>query len=200
MEQSLQKKLVLVSIASLYILIIIIFAFTNHLDPYNTIIRLFALLGYLSMVITAMMTPFAVELYKLFKKSFIKMHHFFAICGIILITLHPVIFAINTLNPFAFIPVINDWVLFWELAGRPALILIYIAVIAGILRKKIANTWRLFHALIYVALFFGLVHGILIGTSFQNIGIMIIYIALFCLVIFALIYKRTKNYQRKKKK
>ena len=200
MEQSLQKKLVLASIGCLYVLISIIFAFTNHVDPYNTIIRLFALLGYLSMVITAMMTPFAVELYKLFKKSFIKIHHFFAILGLILISLHPVIFAINTLNPFAFIPVVDDWVLFWELAGRPALILIYIAVIAGILRKKIAKSWKIFHVLVYIALFFGLVHGILIGTSFQNIGIMIIYISLFCLVVLSFVYKRFRNFQRKKKK
>ena len=38
MEQSLQIKLVLASIGSIYVLISLIFAFTNHVDPYNTII------------------------------------------------------------------------------------------------------------------------------------------------------------------
>jgi len=199
MEQTLKKKLVLCGIGLSFALIIIIFLFTNYLDPFNSIIRLFALLGYLSMAIAAIMTPFAVELYKLFKKSFIKMHHFFAISGIILITLHPVFFAIYRLDPSVFIPVFNDWVLFWELAGRPALILIYIGMIAAILRKKIAKSWKILHALLYIALFFGLIHGLLIGNSFQNIGIIIIYVSLFALVVFSFLYKRVKNYQRKKK-
>jgi DMSO/TMAO reductase YedYZ heme-binding membrane subunit len=168
-------------------------------DVFDSIIRLCALLGYVSMVTAAIMTPFAVQLYQLFKKNFIKMHHAFALSGLILITLHPVIFAITVLNILVFVPVIDDWVLFWELAGRPALILIYIGVIAGFLRNKVKKYWKMIHALLYIALFFGLVHGTLIGTSFQNILIIILYYTLFIMVILGFSYKRYQVYQRKKK-
>lgn len=194
-----KKKLILGSIIALYALIIVVFFLTPQSNAFSTSWRLFALLGMVSMSISAMMTPFAIELYKIFGKSFVKLHHIFAILGVILITLHPVIFAVYVMNPLVFIPVVNDWVAFWELAGRPALILIYIGVVAGILRKTFNNQWKKVHALLYVALFFGIVHGTLIGTSFQNPIILITFYGLFIGVILAFAIKRYKTYQRKQK-
>ena len=63
------------------------------------------------------------------------------------------------MNIAVFVPVFYPFYDFWLLAGRPALILIYIAVAAGILRKKIPKYWKQIHFLNYVALFFGLIHG-----------------------------------------
>jgi len=199
MNDSTKRNIVICLICLTYILTIIGFLLMPSADVFDSIIRLCALLGYVSMVTAAIMTPFAVQLYKLFKKNFIKMHHAFALSGLILITLHPVIFAFTVLNILVFIPVIDDWVLFWELAGRPALILIYIGVIAGFLRNKIKKYWKMIHALLYIALFFGLVHGTLIGTSFQNILIIIVFYTLFIMVILGFSYKRYQVYKRKKK-
>lgn len=200
MNESNKGKLVIFLILLTYVLTFIGFLLLPSADIVDSIIRLCALLGYVSMTIAAIMTPFAVQLYKIFKKNFIKMHHAFALSGLILITLHPVIFSISVLNIMVFVPVIDDWILFWELAGRPALILIYIAVVAGFLRNRIKKYWKTIHALLYIALFFGLVHGTLIGTSFQNALILFLFYSLFIILICAFIYKRYQVYKRKKKK
>ena len=197
MEKKNQARIILASIISLYMLVIILFFTQPPQTPFELVIRLCAILGFVSMAIAAIMTSYMVKLYKIFGKPFIKIHHLFAILGLILATIHPIAFAISVLNPLVFIPVVNDWVLFWELAGRPALIIIYISVLAGIFRKKLKNSWKIIHSLLYIALFFGLIHGTLIGTSFNSIGIVIIFYALFILVVLSFLYKRYQNFKRK---
>lgn len=200
MKTEAKKLAIKFSIASLYILVIIIFISIPYSNAFSSMISLFALLGYVSMSIAALMTPFAAELYKILGKPFIKTHHIFAISGLILITLHPVSLAIYTANPFVFLPKFDSWIVFWELAGRPALILIYIGATAGALRNIYKNSWKKFHNLLYVALFFGLIHGTLIGSSFRNIFVTVIFHLLFLSVMIAFIYKRRQNYKRRKKK
>jgi predicted ferric reductase len=125
----------------------------------------------------------------------------FSVIGLILVTVHPLAFAIVTNAPEAFIPKFDSWIVFWNLAGRPALYLIYISVIAVLIRKKISqNIWRILHGLNYVALVFGYFHGVLIGTDFQNLGIMITFTAMFVISMEVLIYRRYQKYIFNQKK
>jgi DMSO/TMAO reductase YedYZ heme-binding membrane subunit len=80
-------------------------------------------------------------------------------------------------------------------AGRPAFIILYIALFAAILRAKAPKYWRPFHALIYIVLLFGIVHANLIGDSFENLGIVIIFDALFSAAIAGFVLKRYRNHQ-----
>jgi len=138
--------------------------------------RLFALLGLVALFVSSILTPFAKELYQIYKKPFIKIHHGSAIFGLVAITLHPIIFAIDKAiseSNFVeglkvFLPKFDTAYNFWSLAGRPALILIYVALIGALLRKAFKSGWRYMHALNYVALIFGVVHGIIIGEDFYN--------------------------------
>lgn len=162
-------------ISALYVSIITLFAVTPIDDAFQFFIRLCALLGLASMFIATMLTPFAKMVYQSWNKSAIKIHHYFTIAGLILITLHPVIFAIEKMieadfltGIAVFLPDFSSWYKFWLLAGRPALIFIYIALGAALLRKKIVDWWRPIHILNYIALIFGVVHGIMIGTDFEN--------------------------------
>ncbi|UCC19173.1 MAG: hypothetical protein JSV62_13890 [Promethearchaeota archaeon] len=191
--------IIIASALSLYILILVFFLLTPFLDGFDFIIRFGAIFGFTSMFITTMMTPFAVQLYKIFGKPFIKVHHLFSIAGLVLITLHPVAFAIMRLDIAVFLPDFTSWYGFWSLGGRLALILIYIAVLGALLRKKIQKNWRIIHVLNYVALFLAYVHGVLIGTDFQNLGILIIFTIMIILSFSVLIYKRYLNFKRKKK-
>ena len=192
--------LLIASTLSLYVLILVFFLLTPFSDGFNFIIRFGALFGFTSMFIATMMTPFAVQLYKIFGKPFIKIHHIYSITGLILITLHPVAFAIFRLDITVFLPDFNSWYGFWSLGGRLALILIYIAVIGAILRKKITKNWRIIHTLNYVALFLVYIHGVLIGSDFQNIGILITFTIMITLSFGVLIFKRYLTYKRKKQK
>ena len=78
-----------------------------------------------------------------------------------------------------------------------ALILIYIAVLGALLRKKMTKNWRIIHALNYVALFLAYVHGVLIGSDFQNIGILTIFTIMIILSFGVLFFKRYLVYKRK---
>ncbi|MFW9987956.1 MAG: hypothetical protein ACFFC3_04815 [Candidatus Odinarchaeota archaeon] len=190
---------IIASILALYIVVFILFLLTPFSDVYNFFIRFGAIFGFLSMFIATMMTPFAVQLYKIFGKPFIKIHHIYSITGLILITLHPVAFAIFRSDISVFLPDFTSWYGFWSLGGRLALILIYIAVLGALLRKKLIKNWRLIHALNYIALFLAYVHGVLIGTDFQNAVILIIFTIMIILSFGILIFKRYLSFKRKKK-
>jgi len=197
----LKKEAIIIIAAtlSLYILVLVFFFLTPFSDAFNFVIRFGALFGFTSMFVATMMTPFAVQLYKIFGKPFIKMHHIYSIAGLVLITLHPVAFAIFKLDITIFLPDFSSWYGFWSLGGRLALLLIYIAVIGALLRKKFMKNWRYLHALNYVALFLAYIHGILIGSDFQNLGILIIFTIMIILSFSVLIFKRYLSFKRKKK-
>ena len=194
-----EPLILFLSVLGLYILIIILFLQIEITSFLSFLIRLCALLGLTSMAISTIMTPFMLQLYKIFGKPFIKIHHVTSITAIVLSSIHPISFAIQVSNIGIFIPVFYPWYDFWLLAGRPALILIYIALVSVLLKKKIPNAWRSLHGLNYVALLFGYVHGILIGTDFQTISILIIFTILIILSFGALVYKRIQSQKRKKK-
>ncbi|TFG01325.1 MAG: hypothetical protein EU539_14175, partial [Promethearchaeota archaeon] len=178
------------SIVVLYIVITVLFLLTPAKDSYDFIIRIAALLGLTSMIIATMMTPFMVQLYKYFGQKFIKVHHLFSVLGLILATIHPVAFALYVMNIAVFVPVFYPFYDFWLLAGRPALIIIYVAVLAAIFRKKVPKYWKQIHFLNYVAILFGYVHGILIGTDFKNLAILVIFTIMTIAVFCGLIYRR----------
>lgn len=71
-----------------------------------------------------------------------------------------------------------------------------------LLRRKAVAYWRPFHALMYLALFFAVIHGNLAGYDFQNVYLLAIYDGLFVAVIVAFVLKRFQFYkikaQRKK--
>ncbi len=183
-------------IIALYAWVTILF-FAKPLDPKDYFIQLSVLIGFTSLFLAAVITPFMKQVYQMFGTSFIKIHHIFSIIGIVLITVHPISIAIIYTAPDAFIPKFDSWIVFWQLAGRPALYLIYIAVAAVLLRKYLpAKAWRFLHGLNYVALVFGYFHGLLIGDDFKNQWVMITFTAMLVILFEVLIYKRYLTYKR----
>ena len=165
----------------------------------NFFIRLFALWGYLCLAIATIMAPFLKEIKQFFGTTFIKMHHIFAFAGLCLITLHPIFIAIYASTVNVFIPSFSSWYDFWALAGRPALIILYIALVAILFRKKI-KPWRIIHALMYLMLFLGFIHAILSGTDFAGKTILIIYSVVFAGIIASFTVKRLQLYKNLTKK
>ena len=182
-----------------FFLVTILAPLTYYSDQLDLAVRLCALYGFVALAFATAMTPFLKEIMQAFGRPFIRIHHILAIFGIIFATLHPVFFAISQSNLAVFIPRFDTWQIFWELAGRPALYIVYIATIAALLRTMIGRYWRYFHWLMYIVLFFVIVHGNLIGKDFQNFGTLIILNALFIVAISAFFLKRYQTYQRKKR-
>lgn len=191
--------LFLFGILLLYILVTVLAFFTVYVDPLDFAIRLCALYGFMALAIASAMTPFLKEITLSFGRPFIRIHHLFAVFGLVFATLHPVFFAIQRMDLAVFIPRFDDWYTFWSLAGRPALYIIYIATIVAFLRMMIPKYWRYFHMLMYLILIFVIVHANLIGTDFQNLGILIIMNILFIIAFAAFFIKRYQTYQRKQR-
>jgi sulfoxide reductase heme-binding subunit YedZ len=191
--------IILVIIVAMLAITTIIYALTPSNTVYNWLIRLFGLYGFIFLSLASIMSPFLTVLYKIFGKPFLKLHHFCAIAGLALITLHPILLAIERNSFLVFLPNFDSVLMFWTLAGRPSLILIYIALI-GVLFKKKLKYWRGTHALMYIALLMGYVHGVLIGTDFQNPVIVVLFSILFGLTVVAMVWRRYQLFMQSKKK
>jgi DMSO/TMAO reductase YedYZ heme-binding membrane subunit len=172
----------------------------SYFDPLDLAIRLFALNGFIALSVAAMMSPFLKEITLFLKKPFIKIHHYFAAVGLLLVTLHPVAAVIQSLNPSLFLPDLDSPYLFLFYGGSVALIAVYVAFGAVLLRKKFVAYWRPFHALMYLALFFGVVHANLAGVDLENDFLMVIYDALFLAVVAAFVLKRWQFYRIRTKR
>lgn len=195
---SLQKELAFFGVILLFGLAVSIAAYTvNSSNPWNLAVRLFALNGFIALSIATIMAAFLKEITLFFKKPFTRIHHYFAAAGLVLITLHPIALAIRFLNPAVFVPNLNSIYDFLYFGGRPALILIFVAFVAVLLRRKMVRYWRWFHALMYVALFLGVVHADLSGTDFENPAILVVFNGLFVASVAAFALKRWQFYRLK---
>jgi predicted ferric reductase len=154
-------------------------------------IRVTGLIGFASLFVSVIMSNFFEE-YKEKNKKNLFSHHLFSIIGIVLITLHPVILAINKADIGVFLPKFDSWNVFWELGGRPSLILLYVGFVSGFLFKIYKRSWRALHMIVYISLFFGLIHAYLLGTDFKNPYITFIFVLLFLIMVYVLIDKRLK--------
>jgi DMSO/TMAO reductase YedYZ heme-binding membrane subunit len=163
----------------------------NYEDIAQFGIRVTGLIGFASLFVSIIMSNFFEEYREKNKKNLLS-HHLFSIIGIVLITIHPIIFALNKSDIGVFLPKFDSWEVFWELAGRPALILLYIGFVSGILYKVYKRSWKALHMITYIALFFGLIHAFLLGTDFQNPYIAFIFVILFLIMVYVLIDKRLK--------
>jgi DMSO/TMAO reductase YedYZ heme-binding membrane subunit len=161
--------------------------------PLTNGIRFAGLAGFVLLAVAAAMTPFSRDIYRTCGKSFLVFHHAFAISGLILITLHPVFLAIRVMNPAVFLPVFSPFSNFLVLAGRPSLILIYVALAGILLRRAIPAYWRVVHGLVWVALILGIIHANLIGIDFANPVIFVIFNGLAIFAAGALVLKRMQR-------
>lgn len=179
-------------------LAISLYAFSTYQsDPLTLTVRLLALNGYIAVSIAAIMTPFLKEITLFFKKPFTKVHHYFAVTGLALLTLHPITVVVLTLYPSILLPNLTSLYLFFLYGGSIALILVYVAFVAVLLRKRMVRHWRVFHALMYAALFFGVVHANLLGSDLQSIVLKVVYDGLFAAALVAFGLKRWQFYQLK---
>ncbi len=195
-----RKDLLFLTLVILFALAVSIVPFlVSYTNPLRYSLRIFALLGFTFLSIAIIITPFLKEITLYFKKPFLRIHHYFAALGLTLITLHPIVLAIMLMNPAVFIPTVGSINAFFMNGGRQALIIIYIALVAVLLRRRMTAYWRPIHALMYVALFFGIVHADLIGTDFDNLFILIVFNTLFAAAIAAFVLKRYQTYRLKKR-
>jgi predicted ferric reductase len=199
MENKIKKYIIYISILVLYLTELTIIFLTGVEEALGFIYRLAGLFGLTSLFIAILSSSFMKQITKIFETTYIRMHHYFSILGILLVTLHPIAMAFDFETLTIFIPDFSSWEAFWEGAGRPALYIAYIAIIGVLIRTSIQKYWRYVHGLIYVTFLFGAIHGILVGDDLKNPFLFWIFIVMIVIVILNFAYKRYLKYKISKK-
>jgi DMSO/TMAO reductase YedYZ heme-binding membrane subunit len=168
--------------------------------PLYWLVRGAAMVGYVAVFLAILSSAYMRELYRMLGRPFLWGHHVLSISGLVLLTLHPVVLAIALTNISVFVPRFDSWTIFFQLAGRPALYVMWAAVVGALLRKSWREGWRLLHQLNYVAFLLGTVHGILIGTDFGRPMLRLLPVAMALVVGFVFIRKRVTQKRRRTRK
>lgn len=185
--------LVITVIIILFAIPVAVVAANPSISPLTTGIRIAGLTGFVALAVAMIMTPFLPEIYRNFGRPFLRVHHLFAAAGLVLVTLHPVLLAVRLMTVAVFLPAFGSLYEFFALAGRPAFILMYVAMAGIFLRSAIPAWWRGLHALMWVVLVLSLIHGMLIGTDFREPIIGALFTTLTIAALGAFFAKRIKR-------
>jgi predicted ferric reductase len=161
-------------------------------SPLNWLIRGTALMGYLAIFLSIVSSAYVRQVYRVFGRPFVKVHHILSVMGLVLLTLHPLGAAIDAASPSVFLPRFDSWVVFLELGGRPAWYLVAAASLAAVLRRSIGQNWRVVHFLNYAAFLLGTVHAAMIGTDFQYTIVKAVSVALALVAVVIFIQRRRR--------
>jgi sulfoxide reductase heme-binding subunit YedZ len=130
-----------------------------------------ALFGYSTVFLSILSSAYLRELVRFFGRSFVKVHHVASVTGLVVIGLHPVVVAVNTVSAAVFVPRFDSLLVFFTLGGRLAWYFIGVASLAALFRMRLRNYWRAVHYLNYVAFLLASIHASLLGTTFLGWGI-----------------------------
>ncbi len=156
----------------------------------NWAIRTLALLGYPLIFLAILSSAYLRQLVRYFGRPFIQVHHVLSVAGLALIALHPLAVAYESLDLGVFLPRFDSLYTFLLLGGRPALLLLALALLAALLRRPLGARWRWLHALNYIAFLLGTAHANLIGTNFQSPAPRIVSLAMALAVIAVFVRRR----------
>ncbi|PKL59640.1 MAG: hypothetical protein CVV33_06795 [Methanomicrobiales archaeon HGW-Methanomicrobiales-4] len=155
----------------------------------STGLRFCGLFGFLSLSLGAIMNLLKKEIKTTLGQPFINVHHIFVLTGLVLITIHPVLFALSIRDFSVFIPDTSSVLSFLTNGGRVAIILIYIGFLAAVFRSALKGRWVQIHRFMYLALIFGVIHANLLGQDLSDPIIRILYNVLAGVVILTGILK-----------
>jgi hypothetical protein len=157
------------------------------------LVRSLSLSGYLLVFLAALSSASLPTMAKTFGRPFIGVHHVATVAGFVAMFAHPFAysFAVGSLEPF--VPRAASVYEFFLWAGRPALLLFIVAVVAGLLRLAFKKGWRYFHLAVYLAFLLVTVHANLIGTSFQSPVVRVVSWAMAAAVTVVFVRKRVQR-------
>lgn len=198
MQTILKRSILIGSIFILYLTVILIVILSDSGgDPLYNLMRICGLCGFLSLSGAVLINLNKPRLMTILGKPFLPVHHLFALSGLILITLHPVIFILLTSDLTAFIPDVSSLYLLLANGGRIAIILVYISFLAVLFRSALLSRWKVIHRLIYPALIIAYIHANLLGTNLSHPVIRLIYGAMIVLIVVTGVVKMNSRRVRK---
>ncbi|TFF95675.1 hypothetical protein EU546_02840 [Candidatus Thorarchaeota archaeon] len=192
-----KRTLLIVSFILLYVAVSLPILLSPSPEWTDSLVRFCALAGFTSLFLSTVLSAFTREVYKIFSRPFMGVHHIFAVAGMILITIHPLTLAVVSLDLTVFIPDVSSLDAFLALGGRAAIYLFYIALVGAFARRVVPKYWRFIHGLVYVGLVLAYVHGLLIGTDFANPFVSVLFTVMLAASFLVLLYRRYLTWKRK---
>ncbi len=168
--------------------ILIFFLLQDRGTAAGTVARAAGLFGYFFIFLAILSSEYMIRIKKIFGRPFMNIHHHLARAGVAMILVHPALIAYQS-GLSSFVPVFSPFMDFLRLAGRPALYIILIAVLAGLYRKRIPKKWKDIHALNYLGFVLVFFHAWLIGTDLQYGLMQAVWLAMALIVISVFIHK-----------
>lgn len=168
--------------------------------PIEGVIRMAAILGYLTVFLATLSSNYMRELTRFFGRPFIKIHHVASITALIALALHAVAIAVRTGSLRVFVPVLSSVQAFFSLGGRPALWLLAIAALVAWARKRIGRRWKIIHWLTYVAFFLGTIHAQMIGRNFEHVAVRVVSAMMAVSVVVVFVLKRRTEALRQRQR
>jgi hypothetical protein len=161
------------------------------------LVRGAALLGYSVLFVTIVSSLVARQIGRRLGMSYMDIHHTWAAAAISLLTLHPLLVALNSYEGLrVFVPRTDSTSEFFRQGGRPAFYLVLIASTSAAVRKAIGRKWLNGHMLSYAALVLGTIHANLIGTDFQSLVPRAISLVMSVFVVAIFVKKRLPSTSR----
>jgi len=165
-QQTRRRVLVYAGVISLIAINLVVW-WRTPTTPLNMSARLAALLGYTALFLAISSTEYAPQVRRVLGVRFLRMHHFLAIGGLILIVVHPLAMALEGQGLSIFVPRLDTVMTAFRNGGRIAIYLFPLGALAACQRRRL-SFWRTVHFLNYVALLLACVHGLLLGTDLRG--------------------------------
>lgn len=165
-------------------------------SPY-TVLRIAGLLGFISLSLGAILNLMKKQINNFFGKPFLKIHHYFAITGLVLITIHPALYVLLAQDLRVLVPDISSLYSFFSMGGRVAILFFYGAFLAGIFRMALTHRWRYIHLLVYPAIIIAAIHANLIGQTMTNLVVLLLINGLTGIVCITFVYTRLRRMKKK---
>jgi methionine sulfoxide reductase heme-binding subunit len=168
--------------------------------PVEGLLRMGAILGYLTVFLATVSSNYMRELTRYFGRAFVKVHHVASVTALVALLVQVASVAWRVGNLSVFVPVLCSVRAFFSQGGRVALPLLLIAAAVAVFRKKIGKRWKTLHWLNYVAFFLGTIHAQMIGRNFQHLGVRILSIVMAVGVVSVFLLKRRTEVRRKQQR
>jgi Ferric reductase like transmembrane component. len=185
---------------SIYGIILVIIIFIIYIilqtpeEPIVMLRRFAGTFGYLTLFLAIITSEYMAKMKKISGLPFMKIHHYLARIGILLILIHPLTFVLQGRSVQIFSP-ISPINVFIALGGRPALYLFLLAAGIALYRKKYRN-WKKVHYLSYLAFLLVSIHAVMIGADFRLSIMRVLALAMAATVIAIFIHKRSTSGQK----
>jgi predicted ferric reductase len=161
-------------------------------SPSHMSARLAALIGYTSLFLAIVSSEYTTQVRRLLGMPFLRVHHFLAIVGLLLIVAHPSIMALEGQGVSLFIPLLDTLMSAIRNGGRIALYFFLLGALVAWQRRRL-RFWRSVHYLNYAALFMACAHGLMLGSDLRGTVLTVLWPAMAAAAAAIFVHKRLRG-------